>query len=53
MIKEGRALAAGPVEEVLTASRVRELYDVEVDIVHHGDFRLVVPHRPADAEPPA
>jgi iron complex transport system ATP-binding protein len=53
MIKDGRVLAAGPVEDVLTAKRVRELYDVDVDVVHHGDFRLVVPHRPAGAERPA
>jgi iron complex transport system ATP-binding protein len=53
MIKDGRVLAAGPVEEVLTARQVRELYDVEVDVVHHGDFPLVVPHRPAGTERPA
>jgi iron complex transport system ATP-binding protein len=53
MIKDGRVLAAGPVEEVLTARRVQQLYDVEVDVVHHGDVRLVVPRRPVDAERPA
>ena len=53
MIKDGRVLAAGPVEEVLTARRVQQLYDVEVDVVHHGDLRLVVPHRPVDADRPA
>jgi len=53
MIKDGRVLASGPVEDVLTAERVRDLYDVEVDLVRHRDFRLVVPHRPADAERPA
>ena len=45
MIKDGRVLASGPAEDVLTAERVRDLYDVEVDVVRHGDFRLVVPHR--------
>lgn len=53
MIKDGRVLASGPVEDVLTPRRVRDLYDVEVDVLRHGDFRLVVPHGPVDAERPA
>jgi ABC-type cobalamin/Fe3+-siderophores transport system ATPase subunit len=50
MIKDGRVLASGQVEDVLTAGRVRDLYDVEVDVVRHGDLRLVVPHRQVAAE---
>jgi iron complex transport system ATP-binding protein len=52
MIKDGRVLASGPVEAVLTAGRVRDLYDVEVDVVRHGDHRLVVPQGAIDAERP-
>jgi iron complex transport system ATP-binding protein len=32
MLKEGRVLAAGPVAEVLTPPRIRELYDVDADV---------------------
>jgi len=42
MIKEGRVLAAGRTEDVLTAARIRELYDVEVEVVRHRDGRLLV-----------
>ena len=35
MLKKGRVLAAGPVEEVLTAARVRELYDVDAEVARH------------------
>jgi iron complex transport system ATP-binding protein len=42
MLKEGRVLAAGRTEDVLTAERVRELYDVEVEVVRHRDGRLLV-----------
>ena len=44
MIKEGRILAAGPADEVLTAPRIRDLYGVDADIVRHGSRVLVVPH---------
>jgi len=52
MIRDGRILASGPIEEVLTAARVRELYDVEVDVLRHpGSGLLVVPLGPADSPP--
>jgi iron complex transport system ATP-binding protein len=35
MLKHGRVLAAGPVDEVLTAQRIRELYDVNADVSRH------------------
>ena len=53
MMKDGRVLASGPVEDVLTAGRVRDLYDVDVDVVRHRGARLVVPRGPVDREPPA
>jgi len=42
MVKGGRVLAAGPTEDVLTPDRIRALYDVDVDVVRHGDSRLLV-----------
>ncbi len=53
MIKDGRVLASGPVEDVLTAERVRDLYDVDVEVVEHRDSRLVVPRGPVGRERPA
>ena len=50
MIKDGRVLASGPVDDVLSAGRVRELYDVDVDVVRHGSSRLVVPRGQGDTE---
>ena len=35
MLKEGRVLATGPVDEVLTPARIRELYEVEAEVVRH------------------
>ena len=43
MLKEGRVLAAGASGDVLTAAKIRELYDVEVEVSRHpGTGRLVV-----------
>ena len=36
MLKQGRVLAAGPVDDVLTPARIRELYDVEADVARHA-----------------
>ena len=53
MLKEGRVLASGLLDAVLTTGRIRELYDVEADIVRHGDSGLlVVPLAPAAPEQP-
>jgi iron complex transport system ATP-binding protein len=35
MLKTGRIMAAGPAETVLTPARIRELYDVEVEVARH------------------
>ena len=35
MLKEGRVLATGPVDEVLTPTRIRELYDVDAEVARH------------------
>jgi iron complex transport system ATP-binding protein len=35
LLKDGRVLAAGPVDAVLTSARVRELYDVEAEVARH------------------
>ena len=35
LLKEGRVLASGPTEQVLTASSVRELYGVEAEVCRH------------------
>ena len=36
MLKQGQVLAAGPVDEVLTPVRIRELYDVDVEVARHA-----------------
>jgi len=36
LMRQGRVIASGPTEEVLTPERVRELYDVEADVHHHA-----------------
>jgi iron complex transport system ATP-binding protein len=50
MLKDGRVMAAGSVDEVLTPARVRELYEVEVDIARHPrtGHLTVVPLAPLD-----
>ncbi len=47
LLKAGRVLASGATAEVLTAGRVRELYDVEADVRHHerAGHLTVVPIR--------
>ena len=53
MLKDGRVLAAGATEDVLTPERIRALYDVEADVVRHGGSRLlVVPLSPAAGSQP-
>ena len=50
MLKDGRVMAAGSVDEVLTPAWVRELYEVEVDIGRHPrtGHLTVVPLAPLD-----
>jgi cobalt/nickel transport system ATP-binding protein len=47
LLRDGSVLAAGPVEQVLTRERVRELYQVEADVRFHEDagHMTVVPLR--------
>jgi len=48
LLREGRVLAAGPTEEVLTRESVRALYDVEADVQFHqgaGHLTVVPLHR--------
>jgi len=47
LLKEGRVLAAGPTEEVLTPDRIRALYGVEADVRPHdaAGHLVVVPVR--------
>jgi iron complex transport system ATP-binding protein len=53
MIKHGRIIASGSVDEVMTPVRVRELYEVDVDIARHPltGHLVVVPIGPADTGP--
>ena len=53
MIKDGRVLASGPVEDVLTAGRVGICTTSRWRWSRHGSARLVVPRGPADRDPPA
>ena len=49
LLRQGRVLAAGPTDQVLTPAAVRELYGVEADIQHHdaAGHLTVVPLPPA------
>ena len=51
MLKDGRVLAAGPVDRVLTPARIRELYDVDAEVTRHPrtGHLTVVPIAPAAA----
>jgi iron complex transport system ATP-binding protein len=49
LLREGRTIAAGPTEQVLTAESVRRLYDVEADVRPHplaGHLTVVPVARP-------
>jgi len=35
MLKKGQVMASGPVDEVLTPDRIRELYEVDAEVVRH------------------
>jgi iron complex transport system ATP-binding protein len=52
LLKEGRVVASGATEEVLTPPRIRDLYGVEADVHMHesAGHLVVVPIRPADPE---
>jgi iron complex transport system ATP-binding protein len=53
MLKEGRVMASGAADEVLTPTRIRELYDVDVEIARHQAIgRLtVIPLRHTERGP--
>ena len=56
LLREGRVVAAGPTETVLTAANVRALYDVEVDVHAHaaaGHLTVVPITRTSSGGPPA
>jgi len=36
MLKDGRVLAAGPVDDVLTPARIRDLYEVDAEVARHA-----------------
>jgi iron complex transport system ATP-binding protein len=50
LLREGRVLASGPADAVLTPARIRELYDVDADVRFHekaGHLTVVpLPHGP-------
>ena len=51
MLKQGRIMAAGPVEQVLTAANIRELYDVDAEVARHPRTgRLTVTPLPPGAD---
>ena len=53
MLKDGRVLAAGPVDDVLTPARIRDLYDVDAEVTRHArtGHLTVVPISRAAAAP--
>ncbi|HSC29947.1 MAG TPA: ABC transporter ATP-binding protein [Vicinamibacterales bacterium] len=54
LLKEGRVLARGPTEDVLTSGRIRDLYGVDADVRRHEatGHLVVVPLRRAAAGAP-
>jgi iron complex transport system ATP-binding protein len=36
LLRAGRVLGAGPTDEVLTTTAIRELYDVDADVQRHA-----------------
>ena len=48
MLKEGRVLASGALNEVLTPARIRELYDVDAEVTRHprSGYLMVTPLDP-------
>jgi iron complex transport system ATP-binding protein len=52
MLKDGRVIASGATAEVMTAARIRELYEVDVDLVRHPATGAitVVPVKPAGGD---
>jgi ABC-type cobalamin/Fe3+-siderophores transport system ATPase subunit len=55
MLKAGRVMVAGMTRDVLTSDRIRDLYDVDVDIAHHAATGrlMVIPVRPSATGPRA
>jgi iron complex transport system ATP-binding protein len=49
MLKDGAVLAAGPVDDVLTPARIRDLYDVDAEVTRHArtGHLTVVPVAPS------
>ena len=43
LLQEGRVMAHGPKEELLTAERLGSLYDVDVEVVERGGWYDVLP----------
>jgi len=49
LVRDGRVIAEGPVDAVLTPGNVRELYGVEAEVMRHASgHRIVVPVRRSD-----
>jgi ABC-type cobalamin/Fe3+-siderophores transport system ATPase subunit len=42
LLKDGHVLAAGSIDDVLTAEHIRELYDVEADVTRHPPTGRVI-----------
>jgi ferric hydroxamate transport system ATP-binding protein len=51
MLKNGRVLAAGPTEDILTSERIRALYDVDVEVIRHGAAGFAILPRGSDLAP--
>jgi iron complex transport system ATP-binding protein len=53
LLKDGRVLASGATEDVLTSEQIRRLYDVEADVSRHASTgrMVVVPLRRALTQP--
>ena len=53
MLKDGSVIASGPLDEVLTPARIRDLYDVDAEVTRHGrtGHLTVVPIASASRHP--
>ena len=54
MLKDGRVMASGPAEDVLTPDRIRDLYDVDAEVSRHGPTgrTMVIPVRIVERRSP-
>ena len=49
LLREGRLVASGPIEEVVTAENMRRCFDLEIEVEHrHGRWQAIVVPAPVN-----